>query len=102
MPKLYEYLGLEVFFYADEHEPIHVHGRYQDSETKAELIVDDNNDVVEIRFKPVRGKKSLQQPHHSNFKKLLAYKADEIVQKWNGFFVHGKQIKLQRITRRLK
>ncbi|MCI0697723.1 DUF4160 domain-containing protein [candidate division KSB1 bacterium] len=102
MPKLYEYLGLEVLFYADEHEPIHVHGRYQDSEIKAELVVDDNSEVVEIRFKPVRGKKSLKQPHLSNFKKLLAYKADEIVQKWNGFFVHGRQIKLQRITRRLK
>lgn len=26
MPKLYEYFGLIVLFYSDEHEPIHVHG----------------------------------------------------------------------------
>jgi hypothetical protein len=28
MPKLYEYFGLRVFFYANEHEPVHVHGFY--------------------------------------------------------------------------
>ena len=26
MPKLYEYLGIVVYFYSNEHEPIHVHG----------------------------------------------------------------------------
>ncbi|MCW5910180.1 MAG: DUF4160 domain-containing protein [Cyclobacteriaceae bacterium] len=28
MPKIFEYLGIVIFFYAHEHEPIHVHGRY--------------------------------------------------------------------------
>jgi hypothetical protein len=26
MPKLYEYMGIIVPFYSNEHEPIHVHG----------------------------------------------------------------------------
>ena len=26
MPKLYEYFGLIIMFYANEHEPVHVHG----------------------------------------------------------------------------
>ena len=29
MPKLYEYFGLVVFFYANEHEPIHVHASFR-------------------------------------------------------------------------
>ncbi|MBU1665197.1 MAG: DUF4160 domain-containing protein [Gammaproteobacteria bacterium] len=29
MPKLYEYMGLVILFYANEHEPIHVHGKCQ-------------------------------------------------------------------------
>ena len=29
MPKLYEYFGLVIFFYSNEHEPIHVHGAWQ-------------------------------------------------------------------------
>jgi hypothetical protein len=101
MPKLYEYLGLVVFFYANEHEPIHVHGRYQDSEMRAEIIVT-NGKILEIRFKPVRGKKPLQQPHRSYFEKLVTRYVDEIVQKWNEFFVLGKQIKLKIIKRRIK
>ncbi|HRE09229.1 MAG TPA: DUF4160 domain-containing protein [Ignavibacteria bacterium] len=28
MPKLYEYLGIVVMFYSNEHTPIHVHGNY--------------------------------------------------------------------------
>ncbi|WP_205940984.1 DUF4160 domain-containing protein [Pedobacter yonginense] len=38
MPKLYEYLGLIILFYSNEHEPIHVHGKYQGMESKAEII----------------------------------------------------------------
>ena len=35
MPKLYEYLGLDVFFYSNEHQPVHVHGRCQGREGRA-------------------------------------------------------------------
>ena len=39
MPTLYEYFGLLIFFYSDEHLPIHVHGKYQRRESKAEILV---------------------------------------------------------------
>jgi hypothetical protein len=38
MPKLYEYFGLIVLFYSNDHRPIHVHGKYQEKESKAENI----------------------------------------------------------------
>lgn len=101
MPKLYEYFGLVVFFFANEHTPIHVHGRHQDSEMKAEITVDKGK-VVEIRIKAVRGRKPLQQPYLSDFEKVVTQYADEIVQKWIDFFVLGKQIKLKKIKRRIK
>lgn len=47
MPKLYEYFGLIVFFYSNEHEPIHVHGKYQNTEGKAGLLID-NGKIVDI------------------------------------------------------
>ena len=37
MPKLYEYLGLIFFFYANEHLPIHVHVSLAEYESKMEL-----------------------------------------------------------------
>ncbi len=54
MPKLFEYFGLIILFYSNEHEPIHVHGKYQSTESKAELIIE-NGHVVDIRFSSVQG-----------------------------------------------
>jgi len=101
MPKLYEYFGLVIFFFANEHEPIHVHGRYQNSEVKAEIIVE-RGKVIEIRIKTIRGKKTLPQAQLADFRKLVTHHADEIVQKWIDFFVLGKQIKPKTINRRIK
>ncbi len=50
MPKLYEYFGLIILFYSNEHEPIHVHGKYQNKESKAEIIFEDGK-FVEIKIK---------------------------------------------------
>ncbi len=58
MPKLYEYLGIIIMFYSNEHEPIHVHGKYQGFESKAELIIIDGK-VVAINILAVKGKESL-------------------------------------------
>jgi len=50
MPKFYEYLGIIVLFHSNEHEPVHVHGRYQNRESKAEIIVQ-NGKVIEMRIR---------------------------------------------------
>jgi len=101
MPKLYEYFGLVVFFFANEHTPIHVHARFQDAEMKAEIIVEEGK-VIEIRIKSIRGRKPLPQPYLTNFEKLVVYYADEIVQKWIDFFVLGKPFKCITIKQRIK
>ncbi|MCK5209171.1 MAG: DUF4160 domain-containing protein, partial [Cyclobacteriaceae bacterium] len=31
MPKIYEYLGIVIMFYSDEHEPTHVHAVYNNN-----------------------------------------------------------------------
>ncbi|HKI68905.1 MAG TPA: DUF4160 domain-containing protein, partial [Verrucomicrobiae bacterium] len=49
MPKLYIYFGLVVYFYANEHEPIHVHGEYHGHECKAEIVLM-NGKVVRVIF----------------------------------------------------
>ncbi len=38
VPKLYEYFGLIVMFYANEHEPVHVHGKSQGREARPKLL----------------------------------------------------------------
>ena len=58
MPKLYEYFGLIILFYSNEHEPIHVHGKYQGKESKAEIIFEDGK-FIEVRIIDVNGKEPL-------------------------------------------
>ena len=101
MPKLYEYFGLRVYFYANEHEPVHVHGFYQGRESKAELVIE-NGVVVGIRILPVAGMRPLTGNALANFEVLVSRRAKDIVEKWIEFFVHRRPVNVEIITRRLK
>lgn len=101
MPKLYEYFGLIVMFYANEHDPVHVHGKFQGRESRAEIILI-NGLVTELRFTETTGRQPLAPNEMRFFKELVTAKSDEIVRKWIDFFVLHKTIKPESITRRLK
>ncbi len=101
MPKLYEYFGLMVLFYSNEHEPIHVHGKHQGRESKAELIVEDGI-VVDIRFGSVKGRRPLEGTELRDFETLTRHFANDIVDKWIDYFVLHKQIPSVTVSRRLR
>jgi hypothetical protein len=101
VPKLYEYYGLIVMFYANEHDPVHVHGKAQGRESRAEIIVI-NGKVEQICYEPVSGRPPLEASEMRHFEELVNARADEIVSKWIDFFVLHKPIKAERITWRLK
>lgn len=101
MPKLYEYFGLVVFFYANEHEPIHVHGEFQGQRARAEIIMK-NGKVARIAFSAVIGKRPLAGTKMKDFQILVRAKADDIVRRWVDFFVLQKRNKPEIITARLK
>lgn len=101
MPKLFEYLGITIFFYSNEHEPVHVHGRYQEYESKIEFILE-NGMVTDIIANEVKGKKPLPASKLSEFKHLANVLADEIVQSWVNYFVYNKKIHFKKIEGKLK
>jgi hypothetical protein len=101
MPKLYEYFGLIIMFYANEHEPVHVHGKIQDRESRAEIIVI-NGLVSEIRYTAVAGRAPLHLNEMRYFEEITRARADDIIAKCIDFFVLHKHITSERITRRLK
>ncbi len=101
MPKLYEYFGLIVLFYANEHEPVHVHGKFQGRESRAEIIVF-NGEISEICYSAVAGRQPLDIREMNFFEEIVTARADDIVAKWIDFFVLHKPITPERITRRLK
>jgi hypothetical protein len=101
MPKLYEYFGLRVYFYTNEHEPIHVHGRHAGRESRAEIIVEGGR-VVGVVFGEVAGKRPLEGQKRRDFEALVEAKADDIVRRWIEFFVHNIRSKPETIIRRLR
>jgi hypothetical protein len=101
MPKLYEYFGLIIMFYANEHEPVHVHAKRQGRESSAELIIVDGQ-VTEIRWTDTFGHPPLTRREMVYFKEVVRARADDIVAKWIDFFVLNKSIKPEQIHRRLK
>jgi len=100
MPKLYEYLRIIVLFHSNEHRPIHVHGRYQNRESKAEIIVQ-NGKVIDIRIIHTKAN-PLTGTQLKDFEILVRHYADEIVQSWVDYFVLHKKINSKRITERIK
>ena len=88
-------------FYANEHEPVHVHGKCQGRESKAELFVLDGL-VDEIRYLAVAGREPLTIREMQYFREIVSARSDDIVNKWIDFFVLHKSIKSERINERLK
>jgi hypothetical protein len=101
MPKLYEYFGLIVMFYSNEHEPVHVHGKCEGREMRAELTIV-NGIVTGIQYTAAAGRPTLQENEQRYFQEIVVARADDIVAKWIDFFVMHKSIQSERITRRLK
>jgi len=101
MPKVYEYFGVAINFFSREHVPIHVHGRYQDCEMKAEIFID-QGEIVKILIKSIPKKKPLPEPQLSDFKKVVNKHAQDIVRKWADYFLFGKKIECTQIKRRIK
>jgi len=106
MPALYEYFGLIVLFYSNEDEPIHVYGKYQGAESKAEILIDDGK-IVAIRIVAVRGRRplptrQLNDFQLNDFQLLVEHYAEEIVDKWIAYFVLHKLITSERISRRIR
>lgn len=101
MPKLYEYFGLVMFFYANEHEPIHVHGEFQGGYARAEIILKDGK-VLRIVFTRPRGKPGLPASKLKDFRVVVKAKADDIVRRWVDFFIFKRHNQPEVINRKLK
>jgi len=87
-------------FYSNEHEPIHIHCKYQETESKAEII-SENGKFVEVRISDVPGKKPLDVKNIKHFKKLVETYRDDIVRKWVDFFVYNREVYPEKITKKL-
>jgi hypothetical protein len=101
MPKIFEYLGILIFFYSNEHEPIHVHAKKGEFESKAEFGII-NGEITEITIKNISGASPLKGKELKNFEIFLEKYAEKIVEKWVNYFVYHKDVEFEKITKKLK
>jgi hypothetical protein len=100
MPKLFEYLGILLYFYSNEHEPIHVHAKKAEFESKAEFYII-NGVISEIKIIGVKGRKPLTGSDLKNFEIFIEEYANQIIQKWIDYFIYHKEISFEKITKKL-
>ena len=59
MPRIFEYLGILIYIYSNEHASIHAHRKYDGYESKAEFLIV-NRKIVEIKIKSIKGFRKLK------------------------------------------
>lgn len=101
MPKIFEYLGILIFFYSNEHEPIHVHAKKGEFESRAAFYIA-NGVISEIKVTEVKGSKPIIGKDLKDFELFLENYADKIVEKWINYFVYHRNVEFEKITKRLK
>ena len=99
--KIYEYLGLIFFFYANEHLPIHVHVSLAEFESKFELEYV-NGKLSNIRVEKVKGRLSLPSYEESEAVKFIKKYHEGIVEKWTKFFIQNKKVSCELVNVKIK
>lgn len=100
MPKIIEYFGLVFYFYANEHEPIHVHVSYAEYETIFDLYFE-NGEIIEIRSRFSKGIPELPVKKKKMAINIIRIYSEDIVRKWMDFFVMNKKPEVLKITTKL-
>ena len=101
MPKIFEYIGYILFFYSNEHEPVHVHVQHGEYQSKIDLIFE-NGKLKTIIYRPVKGYTPISSERQKEINKFLRKYHQEIIDKWTDFFILHKKPKFERITKKIK
>ena len=98
MPKIFEYFGIIIRFYSDEHEPIHIHATYNESIIKVSFFLRDGK-IYRVTYTAITGK--FPTAKLSELKEFITVYKDEIVKAWDSYFIWKTKVNFVRITKKL-
>jgi len=98
MPKIYEYLGIIIRFFSDEHQPIHVHAYYEDSVMKVSFYIRDGK-IYRVTYTAIQGK--FPPAKIKELKELVSVYKTDIVKAWDNYFIWKTKVDFVRITKKL-
>jgi len=97
MPILYDYLGIKIGFYSNEHEPIHVHAVYNGAVMKVVLHAE-NGVVHRVSYKEEVG--DFNKAKLADLKKFISKNKNALYFAWVQFFQENRDnnVKIKTIT----
>ncbi len=99
MPVIYEYLGIVISFWSNEHQPVHVHATYGDAIVKVSFYVEEGR-ITTIRYKEEKG--TFNQAKLRQLKDFISVYKYAILYAWEQKFIENVQIKKIVITKKIK
>jgi hypothetical protein len=99
MPQIYQYLGIVIKFWSNEHEPIHIHAEYKGSVMIVKLYVK-NGVVTHVRYEPHIGK--FPPAKINDLKTFVSANKNALLLAWIQYFENNIRFKPIIITRRIK
>ncbi|MBR4678563.1 MAG: DUF4160 domain-containing protein [Bacteroidales bacterium] len=96
MPKIYEYLGIVIQFFSNEHDPVHIHASTDKGAMKVSFFIKDGK-IIKTKFEHIGGKFDKEKDLRIFVKE---YK-DRLVNAWVDYFVYHKSITCIKITKKL-
>jgi hypothetical protein len=98
MPHIFEYLGIIILFYSDEHEPIHVHATYGACIMKVSFFIREG-EIYRVTFAELKGK--FPPAKLKELKKFVSVYKKDIVAAWDKYFIWKTKVDFVRITKKL-
>ena len=99
MPVIYEYLGIVISFWSNEHQPVHVHATYGDAIVKVSFYVDEGR-ITTIRYKEEKG--TFNKAKLRQLKDFISVYKYAILYAWEQKFIENVQVKKIVITKKIK
>jgi hypothetical protein len=78
-----------------------MHAKKAEYESKAEFYIIDGI-ITEVKITEVKGKKPIIGNDLKNFEIFLENYSEKVVQKWVDYFVYHKDVKFEKITKKLR
>lgn len=99
MPNLYKYFGLVIFFYSDDHDPIHIHAEYNGEIVKVEFYIV-NGQVTRTKYTKLTP--NFPQSKMKDLKVLVNEMKYNIIRAWTDYFILHIEPRCITITRKIK
>jgi hypothetical protein len=99
MPVIYNYLGIKISFFSNEHEPIHIHADYNGASIKVSLFIE-KGVVGRTTYKAITGK--FNKAKLADLKHFVSVNKNALLFAWKQKFENDVKIKPIIITKKIK